>query len=209
MSSTLHKDPVCGMAVAEETAAGRHQYRGQTYYFCANHCLEKFSTDPERFVTKTDESQPARPVGQSDTYTCPMDPEVRQRGPGACPKCGMALEPLEVDPGRLRTVYTCPMHPEVERDEAGTCPKCGMALEPTSVVAEEANPELEMMTRRFRVGLVFTIPLLALAMGHMMPGGLLEEVLGARTLNWIQLALATPSSPGAAFRSSSGPGPQL
>ena len=180
------------MAVAEETAAGRHQYRGQTYYFCANHCLEKFSTDPERFVTKTDESQPARPVGQSDTYTCPMDPEVRQRGPGACPKCGMALEPLEVDPGRLRTVYTCPMHPEVERDEAGTCPKCGMALEPTSVVAEEANPELEMMTRRFRVGLVFTIPLLALAMGHMMPGGLLEEVLGARTLNWIQLALATP-----------------
>ena len=193
MAPTLHKDPVCGMDVAEDTAIGKHEHLGETYYFCSAHCLEKFSNDPERFLTATtDAAQPSRPADQSPTYTCPMDPEVRQQGPGACPKCGMALEPLEIDAGSLRTVYTCPMHPEVERDEAGTCPKCGMALEPKNVTAEEANPELDDMTRRFRVGLVFTVPLLALAMGHMIPGSPLEGLFGARSLNWIQLVLATP-----------------
>ena len=81
-------------------------------------------------------------------YTCPMDPEVRQLGPGPCPKCGMALEPVDIALS-TRVEWTCPMHPEIIRDAPGTCPICGMALEPRTVTLEEKNPELEDMTRRF------------------------------------------------------------
>ena len=79
----------------------------------------------------------------SNEYTCPMDPEVRQQGPGDCPKCGMALEPVVAALPATKTEYTCPMHPEIVRDAPGSCPICGMALEPRTVsVEEEKNPEL-------------------------------------------------------------------
>ena len=71
-----------------------------------------------------------------------MDPEVRQVGPGSCPKCGMALEPVNVTPPATRTEWTCPMHSQVVRSEAGSCPICGMALEPRTITVEEENPEL-------------------------------------------------------------------
>ena len=84
-------------------------------------------------------------------YTCPMHSEVRQRGPGTCPKCGMALEPVVAGP---RTEWTCPMHPQIVRDAPGSCPICGMALEPRTVGADDGpNPELVDMTRRFWIGL--------------------------------------------------------
>jgi len=92
-------DPVCGMEVTPEDAAGVWQYRGKEYYFCAESCLERFQTDPEQFLTPAAERPAAAPGGADAIYTCPMDPEVRQRGPGACPKCGMALEPLRVSLG--------------------------------------------------------------------------------------------------------------
>src|SRR5687768_3693154 len=86
-------------------------------------------------------------------YTCPMHPEVRQPGPGSCPKCGMALEPVApASPPRAKVPYTCPMHPQIVRDAPGSCPICGMALEPRTVSAEggeEENAELRDMTRRF------------------------------------------------------------
>src|SRR5437764_10104916 len=85
----------------------------------------------------------------SAAYVCPMCPEVRESKPGACPSCGMALEP-EFPAARTKTEYTCPMHPEIVSDQPGTCPICGMALEPRTVTAtEEDNPELRDMTRRF------------------------------------------------------------
>jgi Cu+-exporting ATPase len=88
--------------------------------------------------------------------------------------------------------YTCPMHPEVVSDRPGSCPKCGMALEPRTVAVEEGpNPELVDMSRRFWVGLVPSVLLMLLAMGDMLPGEPLR-FLGMRTLNWIQLVLATP-----------------
>jgi Cu+-exporting ATPase len=124
-------------------------------------------------------------------YTCPMDPEVRQLGPGACPKCGMALEPVDAAPVS-RTEWTCPMHPEVVRDQPGACPICGMALEPRVVSIEESNPELDDMWRRFRLSLIFTAPLLAgmildIVRGHShLPG------LTPAAMHWIELALATP-----------------
>src|SRR5215212_5973860 len=73
-------------------------------------------------------------------WICPMDPEVASDRPGACPRCGMALEPAAPAPASVQ--WTCPMHPEIVRDQPGACPICGMALEPRTVVAEQDNPEL-------------------------------------------------------------------
>ncbi len=97
-------DPVCGMAVDPATAAGAVKYAGKTYYFCSTHCVQKFQADPEKYVSPAappliliDSAAPAA-AGSTATieYICPMDPEVRSDRPGACPKCGMALEPRTV-----------------------------------------------------------------------------------------------------------------
>jgi len=129
----------------------------------------------------------------SPRYTCPMHPEIEREEPGACPKCGMALEPAGVPEPAARTEWTCPMHPEVVRDAPGSCPICGMALEPRTVAAEEAeNPELVDMTRRFRVSAVLTAPLVALVMGRHLVGGGVESLMASGAGPWIELALATP-----------------
>ena len=89
-------DPVCGMEVTPEDAAGSSNYQGQTYYFCNESCLERFQANPEGFLAPPTERPTPRPADVHAVYTCPMDPEVRHIGPGVCPKCGMALEPLTV-----------------------------------------------------------------------------------------------------------------
>src|ERR1044072_5327927 len=87
-------DPVCRMEVEPETAAASYEYHGQTYYFCHPSCTEKFSANPEKYLhPEIASNEPAHASSREVEYTCPMDPEVRQMGPGACPKCGMALEP--------------------------------------------------------------------------------------------------------------------
>jgi Cu+-exporting ATPase len=86
-------DPVCGMAVSPESAASSHEHEGTTYYFCGKGCLASFREDPGSFL----QPEPASEGASDVPYTCPMHPEVRQMGPGACPKCGMALEPLAVE----------------------------------------------------------------------------------------------------------------
>jgi Cu+-exporting ATPase len=119
-----------------------------------------------------------------------MCPQVRESKPGPCPICGMALE-SDVPPTAARTEYTCPMHPQIVRPGPGACPICGMALEPRTVSAiPEENPELRDMTRRFRISLVLTVPLLAIAMADMLPGMPVEHALP--NLTWIELLLATP-----------------
>jgi P-type Cu+ transporter len=184
-------DPVCGMTISPEDAVGHLEHHGRTYYFCNESCLEKFKADPKRYVEPEAAPQPL--AGSSGVeYTCPMDPEVRQLGPGSCPKCGMALEPVTVLPQATRTEYTCPMHPEIVRDEPGSCPICGMALEPRTVSVEEDNPELRDMTKRFRVSVVLTIPILALMVSEMLPGRPLQELFGPAALLWVQFALASP-----------------
>src|SRR5450631_108230 len=82
-------DPVCGMTVDPATAKHRADYRGHTYYFCAAGCRTKFIADPQKYLG----AREPEPVVEGATYTCPMHPEIRQIGPGACPICGMALEP--------------------------------------------------------------------------------------------------------------------
>lgn len=89
------KDPVCGMSVDPHTAKHRASFEGRPYYFCSAGCRTKFLADPQNYLSKEKSEKPA-PVAPGTIYTCPMHPEVRQVGPGACPICGMALEPLEV-----------------------------------------------------------------------------------------------------------------
>ena len=132
-------------------------------------------------------------TGAGTVYTCPMHPEIVSDGPGDCPDCGMALEPVMAPGAGFKTVYTCPMHPEIVSDGPGDCPECGMALEPQSVAVEEApNPELVLMTRKFRACLVLTVPLVLLAMSDLIPGRPLQEAVSGRTLSWLQFFLATP-----------------
>ena len=85
------KDPVCGMDVDPHTAKYRAEYSGRTYYFCSAGCRDKFTADPGKYL---EPSAAAAPVPEGTIYTCPMHPEIRQVGPGSCPICGMALEPV-------------------------------------------------------------------------------------------------------------------
>src|SRR5438270_317577 len=91
-----HTDPVCHMTVQPATAAGSFAYDGQTYYFCSQHCLTKFKAEPRRYLSGA--APEAMPAAPGTVYTCPMHPEVRQGQAGACPYCGMALEPLAFTP---------------------------------------------------------------------------------------------------------------
>jgi Cu+-exporting ATPase len=86
------KDPVCGMSVDPATSKHRAEYRGETFHFCGAGCKTKFEADPRRYLA--DGGKPPAPAGAPGAiYTCPMHPQIRQAGPGACPICGMALEP--------------------------------------------------------------------------------------------------------------------
>src|SRR5579863_5511572 len=182
-------DPVCGMTVDPATAKASAEHAGTTYYFCCAGCATKFRANPDQYLkpksiapvlvtlgSAKPLASPARthpmPGGvlesskrSAPAYVCPMCPEVREAKPGPCPMCGMALDP-ETPVARIKTEYTCPMHPEIIRAEPGNCPICGMSLEPRTVAAaEEENPELQDMTRRFWVSAILTLPLLAIAMG--------------------------------------------
>lgn len=87
------KDPVCGMTVEPTSAAGSAEHAGKTYWFCSAHCQKKFTAAPETYLKP--ESAAVVSDGTAGQYTCPMHPEILQDHPGACPKCGMALEPVQ------------------------------------------------------------------------------------------------------------------
>ncbi|MBZ0123901.1 MAG: HAD-IC family P-type ATPase, partial [Roseovarius sp.] len=162
----------------------------------------------------TDRTHDTAHATDNATHACPMHPDVRQNGPGDCPKCGMHLVPeaelegrdpgnhASPDNGRYDTVpddhdgpvYTCPMHPQVRQTHPGSCPICGMGLELESatMVEEGPNPELVDFTRRFWVGAVLTIPLLVLTMGPLVGSPEVREVFGERGSLWIELVLGTP-----------------
>jgi P-type Cu+ transporter len=218
-SATLARDPVCGMQVNPAKARYIRQHDGKNFYFCCQSCADKFAADPHKYPDKptaatlvqfgaktpsTGNAEVPRLKSEVQSYVCPMCPEVRQSKPGPCPKCGMALD-LEIPPAAIRTEYTCPMHPEIVRPGPGSCPICGMALEPRTVTTVvEDNPELRDMTRRFWVSLVFSAPLLAIAMGSMIWPHLFPSVLDISVfdryvtipigliLPWIEFLLATP-----------------
>jgi P-type Cu+ transporter len=104
---TKATDPVCGMSVDRATARHRAEHDGESFWFCSAGCRQKFIADPARYLDSTS-AAPASADNQDAVYTCPMHPEIRQHGPGSCPKCGMALEPLvptgDEDDSELRSV---------------------------------------------------------------------------------------------------------
>ncbi len=150
-------DPICGMAV-DETMAPQAERDGQTFYFCSEHCRQKFLSESTATKSDGDCCGAAKPTGDSgdccggkseqakhrsnehehaavtpsasSKYFCPMCPCVESDKPGDCTKCGMSLErnPAWVAPGAGKAIYTCSMHPEIEQDHPGDCPKCGMTL---------------------------------------------------------------------------------
>ncbi len=186
--SSPGKDPVCGMAVTPGKAAGTASYDGQTYHFCSRHCLAKFQAEPSKYAATPAGDPAPKPAAE---YTCPMHPDVRQDGPGSCPECGMALEPVRVTAPASRIEYTCPMHPEIVRDQPGNCPICGMALEPKTVSAgEEESTELADMRQRFWVSAVLSAPVLVSAMGESIPG--LNEIASPHARGILEAILATP-----------------
>ena len=201
MNTKPLKDPVCGMDVSRESP---HHVRHdeQDYWFCSDTCQTKFSADPGTYIAAgptasedaADDDHGHHPSADQDGryYTCPMHPEIRQSRPGACPKCGMALEAAGEPAPTTRTQYTCAMHPEIVRDEPGSCPKCGMALEPMTVAADDKNEELDDMTRRFKLSAVLATPVFLLAMvADLMPGWL-PQGLSMQAVQWIEFVLATP-----------------
>ena len=145
-------DPVCGMKV-DPASARRVEHEGRVFHFCSARCRTKFEAGPARYLAPAPVPEPA-PAGT--IYTCPMHPEIRQVGPGSCPICGMALEPVSVTA------------------EAGP------------------NPELLDMARRFWIGLVLAIPIVALEMGGHIPGFDLHHWFSPRLSILVQLVLATP-----------------
>jgi Cu+-exporting ATPase len=215
----LAKDPVCGMQVKVDGAKWVAEHGGVSWYFCSEGCRKRFVGDPGRYEGSRAGIEAGGSIsidgaGTSETggccgggvavaaspairagavaggYTCPMHPEVVSEKMGACPKCGMGLEPVAPVVGRVE--YTCPMHPEVVRSGPGSCPICGMALEPREVMPEQENPELKSMTRRVWVGMALTLPLLAVMVAEMLPGQMLMEMMSGRWMGWAQLAVATP-----------------
>ena len=192
-------DPVCGMTVAADSAH-RLDHEGTTYGFCSAGCQTTFRDDPARYESGNGRVEPApvespRPSKPASAgYTCPMHPEVSEAHAASCPTCGMALEPITPSAPQLRTEWTCPMHPEIVRGAPGPCPICGMALERRTVMADddEDNPELRDMTRRFWVAAAFTLPLVILAMGDLLPGRPMSALLSMRARTFWEFALATP-----------------
>jgi P-type Cu+ transporter len=172
------KDPVCGMMVDPQKAAGKFEHEGRTYYFCSPGCAERFRKEPEKFLaapgTAGMGSRSHHAVGSS--HVAPAEVAI---GDGTA----LTKAPLK------HVRYTCPMHPEIVQIRPGTCPKCGMALEPMDIVgADEADPEYSSMRLRFWVSAVLSLPVLLLAM----LGDMLRLPISPAA-NWIELVLASPA----------------
>ena len=195
MKQAEEHDPVCGMKVDPSEAAASIEHHGATVYFCSESCAAKFRAAPEKYVQAKPGAAPSHPTAKTEPqeeYTCPMHPEVKQTGPGSCPKCGMALEPAAAPAPTKRSEYTCPMHPQIVRDGPGSCPICGMALEPREITSEDSNPELVNMTRRLWISVVLAVPMLALMVSAFLPSMPMQHLFTARAWGWIEFALATP-----------------
>jgi Cu+-exporting ATPase len=96
VAATTVTDPVCGMKVDAATSKHHFDHAGTTYHFCSARCQAKFEEDPAKYLAPRADAPPPVPAQADAIYTCPMHPQIRQKGPGSCPICGMALEPVEI-----------------------------------------------------------------------------------------------------------------
>jgi len=170
------KDPVCGMMVDPGKAAGKIEHNAKTYYFCSGRCADRFSKEPEKFLSRPGTAG----MGQNDLAHHPAKEHSSHLPSDSADTAA---------PQRQGARYTCPMHPEIIQMGPGTCPICGMALEPMDVFAEvEADPEYDSMRLRFWFSAALSLPLLLLSMF----GESLGLHLAPNVLNGIELLLATP-----------------
>jgi P-type Cu+ transporter len=169
------KDPVCGMLVVPEKAAGKVEHDGKTYFFCSKNCAERFQREPEKFL-----GAPGTAGMQHHAHASSVHPGATQASPSA---------QSVAKPPQSGVRYTCPMHPQIVQMGPGSCPICGMALEPMDAFAEvEADPEYDSMLRRFWVSAALSLPVLLIAMF----GNALKLPISSVARNWIEFVLATP-----------------
>ena len=176
----METDVVCGMQVDPAKAAGTSVHAGKTYYFCSKGCKAKFDANPELYLG------PNRPPA-----AMPASMTLHRKRPASAAAPDTPSAPASA-PATSQAEYTCPMHPEVRQIGPGSCPICGMALEPVDASIDEGNPELDDMTRRFRVSLALTLPILAFMVSELLPGQPLQRLLPHGVVNWIEMALAAP-----------------
>jgi len=202
-------DPVCGMTVNPDRAAGTVDHDGTTYYFCSKSCVAKFQADPKKYLGGTREPMHAPQVitlgGLKKGAASPQPPAptiVAASPQPPAPTSAAASPRLRSSETRgasarqaetAATEWICPMDPEVVSDRPGPCPKCGMALEPrVADLSDAPNPELVDMSRRFWIGVVLGAPVFLLTMGDMVSGGTLSHRIGMSAVNWLGFVLATP-----------------
>lgn len=137
------------------------------------------------------EKKAPEPTG-TGVYYCPMhcEGEKTYNKPGSCPVCGMDL--VEQPAARTEAVYTCPMHPEIRSDKPGNCPICGMDLVPLEPEEKEDDETYKNLLRKFRISLVFTIPVFIIAMTEMVRNNPLLSVMPWYYWNWVQMILSLP-----------------
>ena len=127
-----------------------------------------------------------------DKYYCPMHCEGDKvyDKPGNCPVCGMNLEKVPAAPKKIQ--YTCPMHPEIIKDAPGSCPICGMDLVPMQPIEDDENKTYNDLLKKFKVAVLFTLPVLVIAMSDMIPDNPLLKIMQQQIWNWIQFVLSIP-----------------
>lgn len=140
------------------------------------------------------EEKPKPKVIDSGTgkYYCPMHCEGDKLydKAGDCPVCGMDLVP-QASISVQNNEYTCPMHPEIKSDKPGACPICGMDLVPVAAESEE-NKSYQKLLKKFKISVAFTLPILILVMGEMIPHNPISKYLNVDFKNWIQFFLSLP-----------------
>ena len=136
----------------------------------------------------------SKPTGRgSGVFYCPMHCEGKKtyNEPGNCPVCGMDLVE-QPSMAKKASKYTCPMHPEVIRDEPGSCPICGMDLVPMEADGEEEDKTYKKLLQKFKIAVIFTLPIFIIAMTEMVPNNPLFELMDLKYWNWVQLAISLP-----------------
>ena len=126
-------------------------------------------------------------------YYCPMycEGDKTYDKPGHCPVCGMNLEKVHSVTAKKKQ-YTCPMHPEIIRDAPGSCPICGMDLVPMEPAEDDENKTYKYLLKKFKIAVLFTLPVLLIAMSDMLSGNPLMKITSQQNWNWIQLGLSIP-----------------
>ncbi|MEP7229274.1 MAG: heavy metal translocating P-type ATPase [Ginsengibacter sp.] len=160
--------PVCGMHLVKESSAKNE------------------AVDHKPAIKKSTNND------KGGDYYCPMhcEGDKTYNKPGDCPVCGMNLE--KAHNVSKKKQYTCPMHPEIIRDAPGSCPICGMDLVPVEPTGDDENKTYRDLLKKFKIAILFTVPILLIAMSDMLTGNPLLKIMTQETWNWVQFALSIP-----------------